>query len=288
MKKYSFKIIIAVLLFSACNDKTERKNNGTTDSTATAKPSSNKNEIHKDIHIMAKPDSISIDASSTAVIVVDMENDFGAKGGMFDHAGVDISMIQKVIDPTAKVLEAARQAGIKIIYLKMAFRDDLSDIGSDESVNRVRHLNFMHVGDTINSPDGSKSRILIRNTWGTDIVPELKPHDGDIVMYKTRFSGFYQTNLDSTLKQLHKKNLIIIGCTTSICVESTVRDAMFRDYLPVVLGDCTAEPIGYNFPRSNHEASLLTIQTLFGWVSNSNEFIKAIQMRTIANDKKLQ
>ena len=91
------------MLFSACNHKTESKNNGTTDSTATAKPSSDKDEIHKNIHIMAKPDSISIDASSTAVIVVDMENDFGAKGGMFDHAGIDISMIQKVIDPTAKV-----------------------------------------------------------------------------------------------------------------------------------------------------------------------------------------
>ena len=286
MKKYSFKIIISVLLFSACNDKTASKNNDTTDSSATTKSSSSKNEILKNIHIMAKPDSISIDASSTAVIVVDMENDFGTKGGMFDHAGIDISMIQKVIDPSAKVLAAARQAGIKIIYLKMAFRDDLSDIGNEESVNRVRHLNFMHVGDTINAPDGSKSRILIRNTWGTDIVTELKPHDGDIVIYKTRFSGFYQTNLDSTLKQLHKKNLIIIGCTTSVCVESTVRDAMFRDYLPIVLGDCTAEPIGFNLPRSNHEASLLTIQTLFGWVSNSNEFIKSIQVQPIVNDKK--
>ena len=278
MKKYFYGIIIAVLLFASCKDNTENKNNGISDSTVTANSSTDKKEIHKNIHVMAKPDSISIDASSTAVIVVDMENDFGAKGGMFDHAGIDISMIQKVIDPTAKVLAAARQAGIKIIYLKMAFRDDLSDIGSEESVNRVRHLNFMHVGDTINTPDGSKSRILIRGTWGTDIVPELKPQDGDIVMYKTRFSGFYKTNLDSTLKQLHKTNLIITGCTTSICVESTVRDAMFRDYLPIVLEDCTAEPIGYNFARSNHEASLLTIQTLFGWVSNSNEFIKAIQV----------
>jgi ureidoacrylate peracid hydrolase len=288
MKKYFYEIIIAVLLFASCKDNTENKNNGMTDSTVTVKSSADKNETQNNIHIMAKPDSISINASSTAVIVVDMENDFGSKGGMFDHAGINISMIQKVIDPTAKVLAAARQAGIKIIYLKMAFRDDLSDIGSEESVNRVRHLNFMHVGDTITTPDGSKSRILIRNTWGTDIVPELKPQVGDIVMYKTRFSGFYQTNLDSTLKQLHKKNLIIIGCTTSICVESTVRDAMFRDYLPVVLEDCTAEPIGYNFPRSNHEASLLTIQTLFGWVSNSNEFIKAIQMRPIVNGKKIQ
>lgn len=236
-----------------------------------------KNETHKNIHITAKPDSLSIDASSTAVIVVDMENDFGAKGGMFDRAGINISMIQKAIDPTAKVLAAARQAGIKIIYLKMAYQDDLSDLGEEVSVNRVRHLKVMHVGDTINAPDRSKSRILIRGTWGTDIVPKLKPHDGDIVIYKTRFIGFYQTNLDSTLKQLHKKNLIITGSTTSISVESTVRDAMFRDYLPVVLEDCTAEPIGYNFLRSNHEASLLTIQTLLGWVSSSKEFIKAVQ-----------
>jgi ureidoacrylate peracid hydrolase len=288
MKKYFYEITIAVLLLASCKDNTKNKNNGISNSTATANSSTDKNEIHKNIHVMAKPDSISIDASSTAVIVVDMENDFGTKGGMFDHAGIDISMIQKVIDPTAKVLAAARQAGIKIIYLKMAFRNDLSDIGSEESVNRVRHLNFMHVGDTISTPDGSKSRILIRDTWGTDIVSALKPQDRDIVIYKTRFSGFYQTNLDSTLKQLHTKNLIITGCTTSICVESTVRDAMFRDYLPVVLEDCTAEPIGNNFARSNHEASILTIQTLFGWISNSNEFIKAIQVRPAINEKNIQ
>ena len=287
MKKYFYEILITVLLFASCKDNTEKKENGITDSAATSKLSTAKNEALKNIHIKAKPDSISIDASSTAVIVVDMENDFGTKGGMFDRAGIDISMIQKVVQPTAKVLAVARQAGIKIIYLRMAFRDDLSDIGSRESVNRVRHLNFMHVGDTINAPDGSKSRILIRNSWGTQIVPELKPQPGDIVIYKTRFSGFYQTNLDSTLKQLNKKNLIITGCTTSICVESTVRDAMFRDYLPIVLEDCTAEPIGNNFPRSNHEASLLTIQTLLGWVSNSNDFIKAVQVKSNVNEQKL-
>lgn len=189
-------------------------------------------------------------------------------------------MIQKAIDPSAKVLAAARQAGIKIIYLKMAFREDLADIRTEASTNRVRHLGFMHVGDTIKRPDGTKSRILIRGNWGTDIIPALKPQNEDIVMYKSRFSGLYKTNLEDTLKQLHKPNLIIIDCTTSICVESTVRDAMFRDYLPVVLEDCTAEPISYTFKRSNKEASLLTIQTLFGWVSNSNEFIKAIQIAT--------
>ncbi len=69
---------------------------------------------------------------------------------------------------------------------------------------------------------------------------------------------------------------VITGCTTSVCVDSTVRDAMFRDYQPIVLADCTAEPIGYGLPRSNHEASLLTVQVNLGWVSSSPEFIKAL------------
>ena len=94
--------------------------------------------------------------------------------------------------------------------------------------------------------------------------------------------GFYQTNLDAILKQLEIKFLIVTGCTTSVCVESTVRDAMFRDYSCVLLADCMGEPIGYGLPRSNHEASLLVIQTLFGWVSDSEEFIKGLEVRPIA------
>ncbi|MGI9166842.1 MAG: cysteine hydrolase family protein [Pyrinomonadaceae bacterium] len=117
---------------------------------------------------------------------------------------------------------------------------------------------------------------LIRDTWNTDIVPELKPQTGDVVIYRTRYSGFYQTNLDSILKKLVSKHLIITGCTTSVCVDSTIRDAMFRDYQPVLLADCTAEPIGYGLPRSNHDASLLTVQVLLGWVSSSDDFIKAL------------
>lgn len=232
----------------------------------------------KKILIDAKPGPITVNVANTALIVVDMENDFGAKGGMFDRAGIDISMIQKTIGPTANVLEVARNAGIKIIYLKMGYHEDLSDLGPEGSPNRVRHLQFMHVGDTITAPNGSKSRMLIRNNWGTDIVPELKPQSDDIVLYKTRFSGFYNTDLDTILKKIGVKNLIVTGCTTTICVESTVRDAMFRDYSPIVLEDCTAEPIGYDLPRSNHEASLLAIQTLFGWVSNSDAFIKAFHV----------
>src|SRR5437764_13903142 len=90
----------------------------------------------------AKPEPIAIDPAHTAVIVVDMENDFAAKGGMFDRAGVDVSGAQKAIGPTARVLAAARQAGLKIVYLKMGYRPDLSDMGATDSVNRTRYLSF--------------------------------------------------------------------------------------------------------------------------------------------------
>jgi ureidoacrylate peracid hydrolase len=227
------------------------------------------------IKIDARPEPISIVSAKTAVIVVDMQNDFGSKGGMFDRAGIDISGIQKVIGPTAKVLASARHSGVKIIYLKMGFRPDLSDLGSSDSPNRVRHLKF-GVGKTVRAPDGTESRILIRDTWNTEIIPELKPQVDDIVIYKHRFSGFYQTDLDARLKQLGTKYILFTGCTTSVCVESTVRDAMFRDYSCVLLSDCMSEPIGYGLPRSNHEASLLIAQVFFGWVSGSDEFIKGL------------
>ena len=234
------------------------------------------NAKNKTVTIDAKPEPIAIQTAKTAIIVVDMQNDFGTKGGMFDLAGIDISMIQKAVTPTAKVLKAARESGIKIIYLKMGYHPDLSDLGTADSVNRTRHLQFMHVGKAVRAPDGTASRILIRDTWNTDIVAALEPQVGDVVLYKTRFSGFYETELHSILKGLAIKHLIITGCTTSVCVDSTIRDAMFRDYQPVLLADCTGEPIGYGLPRSNHDASLLTIQVLLGWVSSSGDFIKAL------------
>jgi ureidoacrylate peracid hydrolase len=231
----------------------------------------------------AKPEPIAIDPARTAVIVVDMENDFAAKGGMFDRAGADISGAQKAIGPTTRVLAAARAAGLKIIYLKMGYRPDLSDLGTADSVNRTRHLKF-GVGQTIRAPDGRESRILIRDTWDTDIILELKPQPSDIVLYKTRFSGFYQTDLDATLKKLGIKYLIVTGVTTSICVESTVRDAMFRDYLCILLRDCMSEPIGHDLPRTNHEASLLNVEVLLGWVSDSEQFVKAFPVKTAKID----
>jgi len=209
--------------------------------------------------IEATPERITIDALRTAVIVVDMQNDFVSKGGMFDRAGVDISMVQKTINPT---------------------RPDLSDLGDDDSPNRVRHLHF-GVGQPSRAPDGRQGRFLIRDTWNTDIVAELRPQADDVVLYKHRFSGFYQTELDDILRKVAIQNLIFAGCTTNVCVDSTIRDAMFRDYRCVLLADCAGEPIGNDLARSNHDAVLLLIQTLFGWISSSDKFIEAVDTASV-------
>ncbi len=223
----------------------------------------------------AKPEPITIDPTKTAVIVVDMQNDFGSKGGMFERVGNDISGIQKAVAPTAGVLAAARRLGIKIVYLKMGYRSDLSDLGAPGAKNRLLHEQRLGVGQTMKAPDGKEYRVLIRDTWGTDIVDELKPQPEDIVMYKHRYSGFYQTDLDLVLKKAGIKHLVVTGCTTSICVESTIRDAFFRDYLCVLLTDCTSEPIAHDASRSNHDATICLMELMFGWVSTSEQFLSA-------------
>ena len=116
--------------------------------------------------IEANPDPVTIRTSRTAVIVIDMQNDFCSKGGLFDRAGVNISIVQTAVGPTRRVLSAAREAGIKIVYLKMGFRPDLSDLGDADSPNRARHLQ-LGVGQPNLAPDGSQGRFLIRDTWNT-------------------------------------------------------------------------------------------------------------------------
>jgi len=226
--------------------------------------------------IDAEPEPLTVHCSETAVIVVDMQNDFCSEGGLFDRAGIHISAVQKAVGPTRRVLSAARESGIKIVYLKMGFRADLSDLGHTDSVNRLRHLQ-LGVGEPCIASDGRPGRFLIRDTWNTDVIEELRPQPQDVVLYKRRFSGFYQTELDDILGRLGIRNLIFTGCTTSVCVDSTIRDAMFRDYRCVLLADCVGEPLGSELPRSNHEASVLTIQTVLGWVSDSERFESALQ-----------
>ena len=229
--------------------------------------------------IDGRPRSLALDPAATAVIVVDMQNDFGAEGGMFHRAGIPIAAIQAAVAPTARVLAAARRAGIQIVYLKMQFEPDLSDAGSPDAANFANHRR-LGAGDVVQAPDGREGRILVKDTWNTDILPALAPEAGDVVVSKHRFSGFFETQLDAVLKKQGITSLVFTGCTTSICVESTLRDAFFRDYRCLLLEDCTAEPIGSDLPRTNHDASVRVIETLLGWVSDSATFEAALKQPT--------
>ncbi|MFY9581018.1 MAG: cysteine hydrolase [Gaiellaceae bacterium] len=229
----------------------------------------------REVTIEARPNPLAIDPNETAVIVVDMQNDFGADGGMFDRAGFPLSGIKAAVQPTADVLRAARRAGMKVVYLKMEFESDLSDAGGPGAPNLVKHR-AMGIGEAVQAPDGREGRVLVKDTWNTDILAELAPEQGDIVVSKHRYSGFFETGLDAILKDLGVKSLVFTGCTTSVCVESTLRDAFYRDYRCVLLADCTAEPIGSDSNRTNHEASLLVIEALFGWVSDSATLLQAL------------
>jgi ureidoacrylate peracid hydrolase len=231
--------------------------------------------VSRSVEIEARPRPRRFEIGSTAVVVVDMQNDFGSPGGMFDRAGIDIKPIQAIVDPIRRVLEAARGAGIPVIFLKMAFQPDLSDSSHPDGPTWLKHVP-LDAGEPTTAPDGTPSRILIRDTWNTEIVDDLRPQTDDIVIYKNRYSGFYNTSLEDTLGQQGVDTLVVVGATTSVCVDSTVRDAVFRDIHCIVLEDCTAEPIAHDAPRSNHEATLLTLELLFASVSTSDVLVAAL------------
>jgi ureidoacrylate peracid hydrolase len=225
------------------------------------------------VRLDARPEALDLDPRRVAMIVIDAQNDFASPGGMFERAGIDISGIAAAARATRPVLDAVRAAGIPVVYLNMLHAPDLSDAGPPEGPHRVKHRPLA-LGDAVDAPDGSPSRILVTETWNTRNVQDLAPEPGDIVVSKHRYSGFFETELDDVLRGLGVTQLLVAGCTTSVCVDSTVRDATFRDYTCIVLEDCTAEPLG------THEASLRVIETLFGWVSNTTAVLEALTHQT--------
>ena len=219
---------------------------------------------------------LDFDAASTAVVVVDMQNDCVSPHGLFARGGIDVSPIEAVVAPIAGLLEVVRPVGVKVIYLRMGYHPDLSDTGAPDAPNWSKVHRRIGVGETCELPDGTTGRYMIRDTWGTEIVDELAPDELDPVIYKTRFSGFFETELHDVLQALGMRTLVFTGCTTSVCVESTLRDAFFRDYQCILLEDCVAEPIGHELPRSNLDATLLLVNRVFGWVTRSDAIVELL------------
>jgi len=221
--------------------------------------------------IPAKPEDVKIDTNRTAVIVVDMQNSFASKGGMFDLVGQDISGSKNVIETNRKVIEAARAAKIKVIYLLMSYEPDLSNSGGPNSPNWQKEFGLV----VMRQKPELKGKILIRGTWDEAVVDELKPKPGDIIVRKARYSGFVGTNLDQILKTYNIKYLIFTGIATNVCVESTLRDAFFREYWPIVVSDATNNA----GPPFTQQGTLWNVEALFGWVTTAQDFVKAISIK---------
>jgi len=153
---------------------------------------------------------------------------------------------------------------------------DLSDIGAPGSPY-WRMCQRLAVGTEVQAPDGRSSRIHVEDTWNTEILPELAPLASDIIIKKRRWSAFYDTELDARLQRLGARYLVITGCTTSMCIESTIRDAAFRDFICLLPADCTGQPARPDSTYSGHEASLNIIELSFGWVSSSDSIGRAFE-----------
>jgi ureidoacrylate peracid hydrolase len=222
----------------------------------------------------AEPKSIEIDFLKTAVLVVDMQNAFVRRGGYLDLLGFDISATEKIIEPCRKIVNTAREKGIKVIYLQMAYDADLLDRGGSNSPApyKSRGLAF------IEQYPEMKDRIYIHGTWGADIIEELKQQPGDIIIQKQKYDGFIDTNLNTVLKTSNIKYLIFIGTATNICVETTLRHAFSLDYFPILVSDAVSQ-LG---PTITQEATIYNVRSTFGCVTTSKDLLNI--MRSIANN----
>lgn len=211
----------------------------------------------------AKPEALEVDFARSAIVLVDMQNAFASKGGLLDIAGVDVADAPRVVRTIRDVLGAARSAGVLVVYLRMAYKPDLSDAGGSRSPNCYKELAIR----TMRVRPEYKEKLLTEGTWDAAIVDDLVPQPGDLIITKTRYSGFAGTTLDSQLRVRGIEFLFFAGIATNVCVESTLRDAYFLDYWPILLSDGTMPAGG----PSVFDATLFNVETFFGWTVTSEE-----------------
>ena len=222
-----------------------------------------------EIILEAEPEAITLDTARTALIVVDMQNAFCKKGGLFDYMGrLNEDKARRIIEIDRKVAKVFRRNGMRIVYLRMSYSQDLSDAGDAESPNYWKQSGLILMRK---NPE-LRGKFLTKGTWDQEIVDELKPEPGDIVVDKSRYSGFVNTDLDAILKTNNIKYTVFTGLFTNICVESTLRDAFFHEYFSVLISD----GCGNTGPEYTQEATAWNVASVFGWVTTSDNLIKSL------------
>src|SRR5262245_31249230 len=214
----------------------------------------------------AEPYELEFDPKRSALLIIDMQRDFVLPGGFGEALGNDVTQLQKTIAPTKAILEGARTAGMLVIHTREGHRADLSDCPPSKL---VRGRGKTRIGDL-----GPMGRILVRGEIGHDIVPDLYPVAGEVVIDKPGKGAFYATDLELILRNRGIKTLLVCGVTTEVCVNTTVREANDRGYRCIVLSDCCAS----YFPEF-HQAGLAMIKAqggIFGWVTPSPKVLAAL------------
>src|SRR5205823_3263280 len=180
----------------------------------------------------------------------------------------DISGTPELIRRVNEVAAASRNVGIPIIFLQNGYATDLHDAGGPNSPNwyKSNALRIMR-----ERPELAR-KLLTRGSWDYQLADDIKPEPQDVIVQKPRYSGFWNTNLDMLLRTRGIRHLVFTGIASNVCVESTLRDAFFLEYFPVLVADASLQA-GSQWV---HEAVLHNVRTFFGWVTTTDEYVAAL------------
>lgn len=216
--------------------------------------------------IKARPFDFNLEPKKTALIVIDMQRDFVEPGGFGETLGNDVTRLQAIIPATAALIAGFRKAGLTIVHTRECHRPDLSDC---PPAKKDRGNPKLRIGDP-----GPMGRILISGEPGADIVPELYPVEGEIVLDKPGKGAFYATPLGDLLKERGITQLVFAGVTTEVCVQTTMREANDRGYECLLAEDATES----YFPEFKKAAiDMMTAQgAIVGWVAPVSSIVEAL------------
>ncbi len=216
------------------------------------------------VTLPARPEPIRMTAQDTAVVVIDMQNAYASPGGYVDLAGFDIGGAAGTIGKIAAVLETARAAGVQVVYLQNGWDPDYVEAGGSGSPNWHKS----NALKTMRARPELAGQLLTRGGWDYALIDALAPQPGDITLHKTRYSAFFNSQLDSVLRARGIRHIVFVGIATNVCVESTLRDGFHLEYFGVMLEDATHH-LG---PPAMQEATVYNVEKFFGWVSTVGDF----------------
>src|SRR4029079_9261804 len=216
------------------------------------------------VPLPARPEPIRVAVDETAIVVIDMQNAYASPGGYLDLAGFDIGGAAGVIAQSAKVRETARAAGMTVVYFQNGWDSDYVEAGGPGSPNWHKS----NALKTMRERPALQGTWLARGGWDYKLVEARKPAPGDILLPKPRYSGFFNSQLDSVLRARGIRNLVFIGIATNVCVESTLRDGFFLEYFGIMLEDATHQA-GPDFLQ---QATVYNVEKFFCWVSPVADF----------------